>query len=96
MLEILDDTLQEMMDAATAKVAVYFGQHDHEMCRKLYQRSEPPRMLEIFDETPHEIMDAATAKVAVYFAQHSYENCWCYVVVSSATCTEIDSVTTEM
>jgi len=44
MLKIIDETLQEIMDAASAKVAVYFGKHDYEIYRKLYPNSEALRL----------------------------------------------------
>lgn len=47
MLKIIDETLQEIMEAATAKVAVYFGRHDYEMYSKLYPNSEPLRLSDV-------------------------------------------------
>lgn len=44
MLEIIDETLREIMDASTAKAAVYFGKYDYEIYRKLYPNSEPIKL----------------------------------------------------
>jgi hypothetical protein len=44
MLVIIDETLQEIMEASAAKVAVYFGKHCYEMYRKLYPNSEPVKL----------------------------------------------------
>jgi diadenosine tetraphosphatase ApaH/serine/threonine PP2A family protein phosphatase len=47
MLEIIDETLQEIMEAATAKVAVYFGKHDYKIYRKLYPASEALKLSDV-------------------------------------------------
>jgi hypothetical protein len=47
MLDIIDESLQEMMEAATAKVAVYFGRHDYDIYRSLYPDSETLQLSDI-------------------------------------------------
>lgn len=46
MLRIIDETLKEIMEAATAKVAVYFGKHDYNMYMNLYPNSKPIKLSE--------------------------------------------------
>jgi hypothetical protein len=44
MLKIIYETPKGMMEAATAKVAVYFGKHDYDMYMDLYPNSEAIRL----------------------------------------------------
>lgn len=46
MLEIIDETLKEIMEAATANVAMYFGKHDYDMYMNLYPNSKPIKLSE--------------------------------------------------
>lgn len=75
MLEIIDQTLREIMDASKAKAAVYFGKYDYEIYRKLYPNSEPIKLSSVpmYGEYIHacvEYTETGEIRRTVFFCYH--------------------------
>jgi len=75
MLEIINETLREIMDASSAKAAVYFGKHDYEIYQTLYPNSVPLKLSSVpmYRQSTHaciEYSDTGEIRRIVFFCYH--------------------------